>query len=837
MKSLSGIVIILLFSVLSLGQTRWRPGEMEAKVYLHTPEDVTTLKSLKLMDEPALENGVVMAWVYLTPSELEKLKASGLEYVITNPDLNTHSLHFWDQAVLENYHNYNQLVELSDSLATNFPAICQKTILGTSPGGREMGILKISDNVNVNENEAEVMFDGGIHGDEIMGPEVVIRYARDLCLGYGNDSTITDIINNREIWLYYLVNPDGFANGIRYNSNGVDLNRDAGFMWGGEGYSSAPFSQPETKILRSLWHEHNFTLYNNFHGGTEVISLPWSYRVSQPPDWAHINQLASTYSSTSGYPNLGYGQGCIIMYQIMGSTKDYNYGILGQVGWSMEISMLKQPPASLIPMYYNYNKPAITETITRIGWGVEGIITDSVTGSPVKAAVFVGSYYPVYTYPQLGDYHKYVLPGTYSVTVKASGYETRTITGVTVPAQGSVVANIQLAPAPGWYAYRTMVTNIPYFPSSGSYADESYVPGIIGPPDSVNYSIGRSGYIIIDMGDTIYDGTGDDFKVFEGDLSPEGYYCHVSTAVDGPWTSMGSATGTTAFDLSTGSISGIRYIKITDDGDGQTNVNDAGFDLDGIGILTPPLIADFIASNNTPCIGDSVNFYDQSTGNPTGWLWEFPGGTPSSSTQQNPTDIFYPTPGSYDVTLTVINSYTQITLTKTDFINVVEPPEVFLGPDTLICSWESVTLDAGNPGCTYEWSTGETTQTITVDSTGFGMGMHSIWVQVTNSENCQDLDTILVTIDACTGLAESPLPPSVRIYPNPSTGTFYLVVNNHHGSGVCEILTTQGRVVYATVLEKPAEARKMFLPHLKKGLYLLRLRSDNQTVIEKVIIQ
>lgn len=789
------------------------------------------------MDEPAQENGVVMAWVYIIPAELEKLEASGLEYVITRPDLNAHSQHFWDQVVLGSYHNYFQLVELADSLAGNFPAICKKILLGTTPGGRQMGILKISDNVNVNENEAEVMFDGAIHGNEIMGPEILIRYARELCLEYGNDSTYTDLINSREIWLYYLVNPDGFANGIRYNSNGVDLNRDIGMMWGGEGYSTGPFSQPETKILRELWFDHNFVLYNNYHGGTEEISLPWSFSGHQPDDWAHIYQLASVYSSTSGYFYFPYGQGWFTMYQIFGATKDYNYGSLGQIGWSNEITMLKEPPASMIPMYYNYNVPAITEMIERVGWGVEGMVTDSVTGSPVKAAVFVGSYYPVYSEPEVGDYHKYVLPGTYSITVKASGYQTKTITGVVVPDQGSVTTNIQLAPTPGRYAYRAVITVIPYYPDKPTlYADECYFPGIIGPPDSINYSIGKSGYIVIDMGDTIYNGIGDDFKVYEGDGTPEGYYCHVSTTIDGPWTSLGSATGTTAFDLSIGSISGIRYVKITDDGDGPSNVNDAGFDLDGIEILTPPLIADFTASNRILCMGDSVNFFDESTGDPIEWSWQFPGGIPSSSSEQNPTGIVYAAPGLYDVTLTVTNNFTQITLTKPDFIHVVEPPEVFLGPDTLICSWDSLTLDAGNPGCAYEWSTGDTTQTITVDFNGFGIGTHSIWVHVLRNENCTDLDTILVTIDPCTGLADPALSTSVRIYPNPNTGTFYLVVN-HVGTGVCEILTTQGKVVYATLLEKPTDVKKVSLPHLKKGIYLLRIRSDTQTVIEKVIIQ
>jgi len=836
MKTLSGILILvlILFSSLSRGQTGWRPGEMEAKVYLYSDEDATTLKSLNLMDEPASSNE---AWVYITPDELKKLEASGLEFIITNPDLNAYSKNFWDRAILESYHNYNQLIELADSLDANFPNICNKIMLGSSIQGRQLAVLKISDNVDIDENEAEILFDGAIHGNEIMGPEICIRYARELCLGYGNNAIYTDLINNREIWIYYLVNPDGFVNGSRYNSNGVDLNRDIGFMWGGEGFSTAPFSQHETQILRDLWLDNSFVLYTNFHGGTEVISLPWSYRMEQPPDWAQINNLAAAYSNSSNYPNLGYGQGCVIMYQIFGATKDFNYGSLGQVGWSMEISDLKQPPASQIPMYYNYNVPAMTEMIERVGWGVEGVITDSVTGSPVKAAVFVNSYYPVFTDPEVGDYHKYVLPGTYSITVKASGYETKTVTGITVPSQGSVVTDIELTPAEGRYAYRALVTEIPYYPNKPTpYLDECWVAGMIGPPDSINYSLGRSGIIVIDMGDTIYDGAGDDFKVFEGDDSPEGYTVHVGQDPDGPWTGLGDATGTTGFDLADGPISSARYVRLEDDGGGATNADNAGFDLDAIEILTPPLIADFIASNNTPCQGTGVNFTDESTGNPTSWLWEFPGGTPSSSTLQNPANIIYDIVGLYDVTLTVTNQFTQVNLTKEDFINVSGSPVVQLGADTTICPLDSITLDAGNPGCTYLWSTGETTQTIVVDSTGLGLGVHPIWVTATNTSNCPDTDTIIITIDACAGIPGVDQTAFVLIYPNPNTGSFRVAINGLK-NGFCELMSLQGVVVYQTEWKNQQDELEISRPQLSKGIYLLRIRSEAQIIVKKVIIQ
>ena len=927
MKILTGILVIALslFSFISNGQTGWRTGEMEANVYLHSIEDATTLKNLKLMDEPAYSNGVAMAWVYLTPEELPRLEASGLEFIITNPDLNAHSKNFWDQAVLESYHNFSQLTALADSLDANFPNICNKIILGTSLEGRELAVLKISDNVDVDENEAEVLFDGGIHGNEIMGPELCIRYARELCLGYGNNTTYTDLINNREIWLYYIVNPDGFVNGSRYNSNYVDLNRDIGFMWGGEGYSTAPFSQLETQILRDMWLDNSFVLYNNFHGGTEAISLPWSYRMEAPPDWDQINNLAGAYADASGYNNLEYDQGCVFMYQIFGATKDFNYGSLGQVGWSMEISNDKTPPASMIQMYIDYNIPAMTEVIERIGWGVEGVITDSVTGSPVRGAVFVNAYYPVFTDPIVGDYHKYVLPGTYSITVKASGYETKTITGITVPSEGSIVTNFELAPAEGRYALRALSTEIPYYPNKPTpYLDECWVAGLIGPPDSINYSIGRAGILVVDMGDTIYDGTGDDFKIFEGDTSPEGYTVHVGQDPEGPWSGLGDATGTTGFNLADASVTSARYIKITDDGGGTTNIDNAGFDLDAIQLLTPPLIADFVASNNTPCQGSGVNFTDETTGNPTNWLWLFPGGTPATSTLQNPTNIIYATSGFYDVTLIVMNAYTQVNFTKEDFINVsgmpvapgnptgaavvcqnvqtdyttsgspgatsfnwvLTPPEagtvtgvwvtctidwnvtftgdaylkvsevngcgespfsdsipitvvaapaVFLGTDTLICPQDIMVLDAENPGCTYLWSTGETTQTITVDSISLGLGVHPIWVTATNTLNCPDTDTIIITIDACTAIQEVESA-SVLIYPNPNTGSFKVAFNGLR-NGFCELLNFQGVVVYESTLKSQQGEIEISCPQLAKGIYVLRIRAEGETIIKKVIIQ
>ncbi|MEP7195460.1 MAG: PKD domain-containing protein [Saprospiraceae bacterium] len=84
-----------------------------------------------------------------------------------------------------------------------------------------------------------------------------------------------------------------------------------------------------------------------------------------------------------------------------------------------------------------------------------------------------------------------------------------------------------------------------------------------------------------------------------------------------------------------------------------------------------PPVSDFSGSPETICPGKTVNFIDETTGGtPTSWAWTFPGGTPSSSTLQNPV-ITYKNTGKYDVTLKVTNTFGNNTKTKTQYIEVL----------------------------------------------------------------------------------------------------------------------------------------------------------------------
>ncbi|MDD3961662.1 MAG: M14 family zinc carboxypeptidase [Bacteroidales bacterium] len=569
-KSFFTLVFILSTSVVLLGQG-WRPGEMEVEVFLPDTHTGQKIAALHLNGEIYGNRAVL----YVTPTELGKLSLLTNDFRITQTDMQSWAESFrLDRTA---YHTYDEIISLADSLVTAFPTICRKYSFGTSVQNRQLAALKISDNVASDENEAEVMFDGGIHGDEIGASENVIRFARDLCLAYGNDDAITQLIDSREIWLYLMVNPDGRVNMVRYNANGIDINRDWPFMWNSEGASTGPASQPETKALRNCIYDHQFVIHTTYHSGTEYISCPWSYRASAPPDLPAILYLAERYAETSGYPSIPFGQGNTGMYPINGSSKDFNYGALGSVSWSMEISVDKQPPVSQLMYYYNINVPAMLAMIEYSGYGIEGLITDAETGAPVAASVFIDHYYPCFSDPEVGDFHKYLLPGIYEVTVKANGYEDVVISGVEVVDLAATVLPVTMMADPD-QLFCTKVTGS-HIPDNNT-ADEANIPAVIGQPDSIFYSVGKAGWITFDMGHTIHDREGDEIMIFEGDETPESYFLSAGSSIDGPWMNLGTGTGTSTFNLGDGNLTGARFLKITDDGDGQATAPDAGFDFD-----------------------------------------------------------------------------------------------------------------------------------------------------------------------------------------------------------------------------------------------------------------
>lgn len=138
------------------------------------------------------------------------------------------------------------------------------------------------------------------------------------------------------------------------------------------------------------------------------------------------------------------------------------------------------------------------------------------------------------------------------------------------------------------------------------------------------------------------------------------------------------------------------------------------------------------------CAEVPVSFTDKSTINQntiTDWEWDFGDGTPPVSNNPNPTHA-YAKEGNYTVKM-VVHSSDPCTDTVIKQVTILPKITVDLGKDITVGWNNPVYLDAGNPGASYLWSTGETTQTIT---TG---GEQTIWV-VAHNDYCSDSDTIVI---------------------------------------------------------------------------------------------
>jgi len=125
--------------------------------------------------------------------------------------------------------------------------------------------------------------------------------------------------------------------------------------------------------------------------------------------------------------------------------------------------------------------------------------------------------------------------------------------------------------------------------------------------------------------------------------------------------------------------------------------------ITGVAVSQPP-IADFTANSTSVCAGQTINFTDLSSNSPTSWSWSFPGGTPNTSTLQNPS-VTYNTPGTYNVSLTATNSIGSDTEIKTDYVIVVTSPNAVATASTPVCAGANINLNAQTvSGATYSWS-------------------------------------------------------------------------------------------------------------------------------------
>jgi hypothetical protein len=362
------------------------------------------------------------------------------------------------------YPTYEQYIDFMTGFAASNPSICKLVPIGASIQGRQLLAVKISDNVNEEEAEPQILYTSSIHGDETTGYVLMLHLIDFLLQNYAMNPRIQEMINSTEIFINPLANPDGTYHGgnhtvngsIRYNANNVDLNRNYPDPEDGPHPDGNPW-QVETMAFMDFADSNYFVISANFHGGAEVFNYPWDTwaKLAADDDWWQFvgREYVDTvyvYSPPSYFS--GFNNGITNGYQwytISGGRQDYmNYfHYCREV--TLEISDVKLLPASQLINHWNYNYRSLLNYIDEANYGVQGIITDSVTGDPLRAKVFIPGHDIdnsfVFSKLPTGYYSRLLYQGTYTLNFSRVGYVSKNIE-VDVTNRTTVPLNIELVP-------------------------------------------------------------------------------------------------------------------------------------------------------------------------------------------------------------------------------------------------------------------------------------------------------------------------------------------------------------------------------------------------------
>jgi hypothetical protein len=290
-------------------------------------------------------------------NEFSKMKLTGLKCDIIVEDFEK-----WKNLFRGQYHSYNEVVNILRNLANSNPGIAKLESIGPSYEGRWIYGLKISDNVGIDEDEPEQLFSGIHHSREWATVEVNLFIADSLLSAYGIDPNITQIVNSREIWVFPIINPDGYVydypSGNMWRKNrqpfhgyiGTDINRNyngtcqesavGGWGWVPSGasvthYPSSEvfcgfkgFSAPEINSYSDFIKLRHFVSVIDFHSHGELVLGAWGHISDPAPHDNWYDAIGSAMASRIqrlGGGNYTYSS-AYGLYPTSGGSLDWEYG-------------------------------------------------------------------------------------------------------------------------------------------------------------------------------------------------------------------------------------------------------------------------------------------------------------------------------------------------------------------------------------------------------------------------------------------------------------------------------------------------------------------------------
>jgi hypothetical protein len=381
------------------------------------------------------------------------------------------------------YHTYNEIISLVDNLSRSYPKLIKKIIIGkTTKDKRNIYAVKISNNVNIEQDKPGILINACHHSDEILGAEISTELIKLLINQYKKNDEVTKWVDSYEIYIVPVINVDGHyivtssqnpvwrknARDVNHNNildslDGVDLNRNYDFNWafggseevGSERYKGEyPFSESENNAIRNLLNKKKFVLSISYHSQGEVIYYPWNWKDRFAPDDSLLTEIATglassikTFNGDTTY-KAERGAGTV------GQSYTYFYGKYGVFDFIIETGKGTHIyPCEGRENVVKSNLEGVKYILRKgFGPGLTGNIKDAKTGKPLSAIVWIPSIESEdisrrVSDSKFGRYYRLLRPNKkYNLFFMKEGYEVKIIKDVYIKKDGWTTLNVELNP-------------------------------------------------------------------------------------------------------------------------------------------------------------------------------------------------------------------------------------------------------------------------------------------------------------------------------------------------------------------------------------------------------
>ena len=451
------LVVLISFALRCNSQNLNNDGRLRDIVSQYRQAEVTIpFTDYKSLDDLTRKVSILSVknktvYISLSPLTVEWFITQKYDYLIIEKTdskgiisaLNVSQAMEWDT-----YPSYTQYDSIMQSFQTLYPSLCHLDTIGTSVNGKLVLALKISDNAAIDEDEPEVFYSSTMHGDETGGFVLMLRLADYLLKNYNLNSRVKNLVDNLEIWINPLANPDGTyyagntisLSSTRYNANGIDLNRNFPDPLN-------PFIVPEkeTVDMINFMRKHKFVISANFHSGAEVVNYQWDRWLSKiHADDSWFNSISRAYADTvhvySGPAymsdlNNGVTRGAE-WYIVYGGRQDFmTYELHGREV-TIELDGQYITPAAQLTLLWQNNYRSLLGYLENALYSVHGVVLNANTSAPVPVKVFIAGHdkdsSQVYSDTLTGSFVRLLAPGSWNLTFSAAGYNNLIMSNIVV---------------------------------------------------------------------------------------------------------------------------------------------------------------------------------------------------------------------------------------------------------------------------------------------------------------------------------------------------------------------------------------------------------------------